>query len=105
MYTYGYTAKQIFDALNMCSECAIHFGFPRVRVKHWTRCQQIVRISTRSVNMNHGLDFFPYEQAEQVGYQGWYEIAGECVGFLTMDDRFVSIARCYNIDLQPPSNG
>lgn len=98
MYTYGYTAKQIFDALNMCSECAIHFGFPRVRVK-LTRCQQIVRISTRSVNMHHGLDFFPYEHAEQVGYQGWYEIAGECVGFLKMDGSFLSIAKAYHLVL------
>ena len=32
-------------------------------------------------------------------YKGFYTINGECVGFLTMDDKFFSIARAYGIDI------
>lgn len=40
-----------------------------------------------------------YNNPESVGYKGFYTIDGECVGFLTMDDQFFSLARAYGIDI------
>lgn len=48
------------------------------------------------------LIFDPYENPEAVGYKGAYLIAGECVGFLTLDDQFVSMYRCYVAELPTP---
>jgi hypothetical protein len=44
------------------------------------------------------LRYQPYSDPDKVGYKGAYNIAGECVGFLTMDDTFLSLASCYNIE-------
>jgi hypothetical protein len=51
------------------------------------------------------LVFQPYEYPETVGYKGAYIVAGECVGFLTLDDKFLSMARCYGVELvdTPPT--
>lgn len=49
--------------------------------------------------MQHELTFSPYENPDEVGYKGAYSVAGECVGFLTKDDTFLSIAKVYGIDL------
>lgn len=45
------------------------------------------------------LEYREYQDAQAVGYKGSYSVAGECIGFLTLDDRFVSLASCYGIEL------
>ena len=40
-----------------------------------------------------------YQNAEAVGYKGSYSVAGQCIGFLTLDDQFVSLASCYGVQL------
>jgi len=48
------------------------------------------------------LEYSPYGNPDDIGYKGSYSIAGECVGFLTLDDQFLSIAKVYGIDLNAP---
>ena len=45
------------------------------------------------------LVYKPYNDPADIGYKGSYSIDGECVGFLTLDDQFLSIAKVYGIDL------
>ena len=40
-----------------------------------------------------------YLNPDAVGYKGSYSVAGECVGFLTLDDKFLSIAQVYGVEL------
>jgi hypothetical protein len=40
-----------------------------------------------------------YLDPEAVGYKGSYSVANECVGFLTLDDKFLSIAKVYGVEL------
>lgn len=44
-----------------------------------------------------------YENPETVGYKGSYSVAGQCVGFLTLDDTFLSMVKVYGIELTASS--
>lgn len=45
------------------------------------------------------LEYNPYANPENIGYKGSYSVNGECVGWLTLDDKFLSILKVYGIDL------
>lgn len=45
------------------------------------------------------LEYSPYSNPANIGYKGSYSIDGECVGWLTLDDKFLSILKVYGIDL------
>lgn len=49
--------------------------------------------------MQHEMVFEPYQYPETVGYAGAYTVNGECVGFETLDGEFLSLARCYGVDV------
>lgn len=99
-WPYVYTAAFVWEDMNPRSDCGVHFGLPRLRLKGWKRYEAIrtIRYMENEPTM-YTLDYHPYAQPEAVGYKGSYSVNGECVGFLTLDNRFVSLASCYGVDL------